>query len=227
MAAETIGLIATYDITEFLSEAAEHSVGTPWGEAHYVLGRLADQPIALLQRYGPGMDMVQHLVNFRANIWGFREIEVRRIIATDGVGSLRRDLVPGTFAVVHDFLDFTQRDRAGPRGRDLLWPPGHCNQLRPRSGAEHGSSRPGEHGGDVLQGSAPAIAGHPARGCRATPLGTPVSMRACGPADGVWSPAGLVPEGDKLDSVLRAYPRAPGGFSEKGYRTPLQLVPIR
>ncbi|MGQ0572077.1 MAG: MTAP family purine nucleoside phosphorylase [Armatimonadota bacterium] len=51
----------------------------------------------------------QHLVNFHANVWGFRELGVRRIIATDGVGSLRGDLVPGTFAVVHDFLDFTQR----------------------------------------------------------------------------------------------------------------------
>jgi 5'-methylthioadenosine phosphorylase len=109
MAAEVIGLVATYDLTGFIAGGQEHTVSTPWGDATYILGRLADQPVALLQRYGPGMEMVQHLVNFRANIWGFHELGVRRIIATDGVGSLRRDLAPGTFAVVHDFLDFTQR----------------------------------------------------------------------------------------------------------------------
>lgn len=82
---------------------------TRWGNAGYLQGHLSGRPIVLLQRYGPTMDKVQHLVNFRANIWGFRELGVRRIVAIDGVGSLREDLAPGTFVVVNDFLDFTHR----------------------------------------------------------------------------------------------------------------------
>lgn len=106
---ETVGLIATYDLTGFLQDARERVVTTPWGEARYFLGRLDEQPIALLQRYGRSMEMVQHLINFRANLWGFRELGVHRVIATDGVGSLRRDLPPGTFVAIADFLDFTKK----------------------------------------------------------------------------------------------------------------------
>jgi 5'-methylthioadenosine phosphorylase len=106
---ETIGLIATYDLTGFLQDPEERAVTTPWGEARYYLGHMDERPVALLQRYGRGMEMVQHLINFRANVWGFRELGVRRVIATDGVGSLRPDLPPGTFVAVHDFLDFTKK----------------------------------------------------------------------------------------------------------------------
>jgi 5'-methylthioadenosine phosphorylase len=106
---ETLGLIATYDLTGFLQDVSERTVSTPWGEARYYLGGLDERPVALLQRYGRGMEMVQHLVNFRANLWGFRELGVRRVIATDGVGSLRQDIPPGTFVAIHDFLDFTKK----------------------------------------------------------------------------------------------------------------------
>lgn len=111
MTTETTGLIATYDVTGFLDGAREERVSTPWGEARYFLGELEGRPVALLQRYGRQMEMIQHLVNFRANMWGFRELGVRRVIATDGVGSLRQDLLPGTFVVVDDFLDFTSQGR--------------------------------------------------------------------------------------------------------------------
>ncbi|HET8679057.1 MAG TPA: MTAP family purine nucleoside phosphorylase [bacterium] len=106
---EAVGLVATYDVTGYLSEAREQRAQTPWGEASYYLGRLGDWPVVLLQRYGPAVDMVQHLVNFRANVWGFRELGVRRVIAVDGVGSLHAALTPGTFVVVDDFLDFTHQ----------------------------------------------------------------------------------------------------------------------
>jgi 5'-methylthioadenosine phosphorylase len=111
MPAERIGLIATYDATAFLDGLSEEHVSTRWGDAHYYLGYLGDRPIALLQRYGRNMEMIQHLVNFRANIWGFRNLGVQRIISIDASGALRPDLEPGTFVVVDDFLDFTHAGR--------------------------------------------------------------------------------------------------------------------
>ena len=106
---ETVGLIATYDITEFLTGAEERVVTTPWGEARFFTGEMSGQPVAMQQRYGRGMEMVQHLINFRANLWGFRQLGVRRVISMDGVGSLRRDYAPGSFVVVDDFIDFTKQ----------------------------------------------------------------------------------------------------------------------
>lgn len=111
MPMKRIGLIATYDVTAFLNRIREERVSTPWGEARYYLGQLGDQPVALLQRYGRGMEKIQHLVNFRANIWGFRQLGIQSIISIDASGSLRPDLEPGTFVVVDDFLDFTHAGR--------------------------------------------------------------------------------------------------------------------
>lgn len=106
---ETIGIIATYDITGFLTRAEEQVVTTPWGEARFYTGDLSGRPVVVQQRYGQGMEMVQHLINFRANVWGFRQLGVRRVISTDGVGSLRRDYAPASFVVVDDFIDFTKK----------------------------------------------------------------------------------------------------------------------
>lgn len=106
---QTIGLIATYDITGFLDGAEEREVATPWGRAQFITGEMDGRPVAVQQRYGKGMEMVQHLVNFRANIWAFRELGINRVISTDGVGSLRQRFSPGSFVVVDDFIDFTKK----------------------------------------------------------------------------------------------------------------------
>src|SRR5262249_58864187 len=47
-------------------------------------------------------------VNFRANLWGLRQLGVRRIFATVACGGLLAEQAPGDLAVLSDFLDFTQ-----------------------------------------------------------------------------------------------------------------------
>ena len=49
-----------------------------------------------------------HLINFRANIWAFKELGVKRIIAPSAVGSLKEEFQPGHFALPSQFIDFTK-----------------------------------------------------------------------------------------------------------------------
>ena len=48
------------------------------------------------------------MINFRANIWAFKELGITRIIAPSAVGSLKQELAPGHFALPTQFLDFTK-----------------------------------------------------------------------------------------------------------------------
>jgi 5'-methylthioadenosine phosphorylase len=48
------------------------------------------------------------MINFKANIWAFKELGITRIIAPSAVGSLKEELEPGHFALPTQFLDFTK-----------------------------------------------------------------------------------------------------------------------
>jgi 5'-methylthioadenosine phosphorylase len=50
-------------------------------------------------------------VNYRANLWGLRELGVERIIATNAVGAIDDELQPGSIVVPLDIIDLTKSRR--------------------------------------------------------------------------------------------------------------------
>ena len=58
-----------------------------------------------------------HMINFRANIWAFKELGIKIIIAPSAVGSLKEEIEPGHFALPSQFLDFT-KSRQGSFSED-------------------------------------------------------------------------------------------------------------
>jgi 5'-methylthioadenosine phosphorylase len=48
------------------------------------------------------------MINVRANIWAFKELGVKQIIAASAVGSLREDYKPGDFVLTDQFIDRTK-----------------------------------------------------------------------------------------------------------------------
>ena len=48
------------------------------------------------------------MINYKANIWAFKELGITRIIAPSAVGSLKEEIEPGHFALPTQFLDFTK-----------------------------------------------------------------------------------------------------------------------
>lgn len=61
-----------------------------------------------LSRHGVTHGLAPHQINYRANIAALVELGVGYVFASNAVGSLRRDLLPGSLVVVDDFLDFTR-----------------------------------------------------------------------------------------------------------------------
>ena len=61
-----------------------------------------------LSRHGAAHGLAPHEINYRANIAALVELEVKFVYATNAVGSLRRDLLPGSLVLFDDFLDMTR-----------------------------------------------------------------------------------------------------------------------
>jgi 5'-methylthioadenosine phosphorylase len=92
-------------------EAHEEAVvETPWGlpSDPYVVGTLAGKEVAFLARHGRGHRISPSELNFRANIYGFKQLGVERIISLSAVGSLKEEHKPLDFVIPDQFFDRTR-----------------------------------------------------------------------------------------------------------------------
>jgi len=85
------------------------TITTRLGSATVSLYALDGMTVAYLSRHGPGHSVPPHSIDYRANIAALAALGVERVVATAAVGSLRRELPPGTVVVADQFLDFTRR----------------------------------------------------------------------------------------------------------------------
>ncbi len=93
-----------------LEDPQEIDIDTPYGKPSdkITVGMFNGRKIAFLPRHGKKHTIPPHMINFKANIWAFRELGITRIIAPSAVGSLKEELKPGHFALPTQFLDFTK-----------------------------------------------------------------------------------------------------------------------
>ena len=93
-----------------LKNAQEVEIETPYGKPSdtITIGEFNGRKIAFLPRHGKKHTIPPHMINFKANIWAFKELGVTRIIAPSAVGSLKEEFEPGHFALPSHFLDFTK-----------------------------------------------------------------------------------------------------------------------
>jgi len=98
-----------YD-SDLLENTQEIDMNTPYGKPSdtITIGTFKERKIAFLPRHGKKHTIPPHMINFKANIWAFKELGITRIIAPSAVGSLKKELEPGHFALPSQFLDFTK-----------------------------------------------------------------------------------------------------------------------
>src|SRR5450631_1530761 len=93
-----------------LSDVREAPQTTPFGEPSdpYVLGMLEGKKVAILARHGRGHRILPSELNFRANIYGFKQLGVERIVSVSAVGSLKEEHKPLDFVIPDQFFDRTR-----------------------------------------------------------------------------------------------------------------------
>jgi len=80
---------------------------TPFGDPSgpYVTGTLRGQRVAFLSRHGVGHRLLPSELNFRANIHGFKQLGVERIVSLGAGGSLQQQHPPLKVVITDQFFD--------------------------------------------------------------------------------------------------------------------------
>ena len=93
-----------------LTKTREVRLRTPFGAPSdaYVCGMLEGRKVAFLARHARGHTISPTELNFRANIHGFKQLGVERIVSVSAVGSLKEEHKPLEFVIPNQFFDRTR-----------------------------------------------------------------------------------------------------------------------
>jgi 5'-methylthioadenosine phosphorylase len=102
-----IGGSGVYD-PNMLQNVRDISVDTEYGTITLKSGSHQGKSVYFLARHGGKHSVPPHVVNYRGNIKALQQLNVERIISTSAVGSLRKEMKPGDFVLLNQFMDFTK-----------------------------------------------------------------------------------------------------------------------
>ncbi len=104
-----IGGSGLYHMPGF-NDAREVQQHTPFGDPSdaYILGTLEGRKVAFLARHARGHKLLPSELNFRANMYGFKQLGVERIVSVSAVGSLKEEHKPLDFVIPDQFFDRTR-----------------------------------------------------------------------------------------------------------------------
>ena len=83
-------------------------VDARWGEPsdkQVIEGKISNTTVFLLARHGKEHNINPTNVNYRANIWGLKQLGCHIVLATTACGSLQLDLPPGHLVVLDQYID--------------------------------------------------------------------------------------------------------------------------
>jgi len=130
-----IGGSGLYEIEGVVVKEAK-KISTPYGDPSdsYRLGEVGGIEIVFLPRHGSPHHIAPHKINYRANIWGLKELGVERIISVNAVGGINPRMKSGDIVVLDQIIDMTEGrertfyDRAEIVHVDFTEP--YCPELR-------------------------------------------------------------------------------------------------
>ena len=107
-----IGIIGGSGLYEIkgLTIKRRKNIKTPFGKpsGEYLIGQIGNVEVIFLPRHGSRHNIPPHMINFRANIWGFKKLGVERIISASAVGGIKKGLKPGDIVVLDQIIDMTK-----------------------------------------------------------------------------------------------------------------------
>jgi 5'-methylthioinosine phosphorylase len=92
-----------------LTQVTEEKIKTPFGEpsANFILGKINDVDVVYLNRHGVEHHLAPHQINYRANMFALKLLEVTDIIAIAAVGGITEKMSPLKCVVPDQIIDYT------------------------------------------------------------------------------------------------------------------------
>lgn len=105
---------------------------TPYGSpsADFITGELNQREVIFLARHGNPHTIAPHKINYRANIWGLKQLGVEQIIAVAAVGGITEEMVPAHIAIPDQIIDYSH-DRKHTFFEDGNYPVTHIDFTYP------------------------------------------------------------------------------------------------
>lgn len=105
-----IGGSGLYEM-EGLHDVETVELSTPWGKPSdsFVKGTLNDTELIFLPRHGKGHKITPSEINYMANIYAMKMMEVDWIISVSAVGSMKTEIAPGHIVIPSQFIDHTKK----------------------------------------------------------------------------------------------------------------------
>lgn len=107
----TLAIIGGTGLTQIngLTITGQQSLETPFGSpsAEFVFGELHGKQLIFLARHGNPHRIPPHKINYRANIWGLKQLGVTEIIAVAAVGGIGSEMAPAKIAVPTQIIDYS------------------------------------------------------------------------------------------------------------------------
>jgi 5'-methylthioadenosine phosphorylase len=82
---------------------------TPFGRPSdpFYQGRIGETEVVFLSRHGHGHRILPSEINFRANVFGMKQLGVTHLVSVSTAGSLKEEIHPGELLVPDQFIDRT------------------------------------------------------------------------------------------------------------------------
>ncbi len=107
----TLAIIGGTGLTQLseLTIIKREQLSTPYGSpsAEFVTGELNNTQVIFLARHGNPHSIAPHNINYRANIWGLKQLGVEQIIAVAAVGGITGDMAPAHIAIPDQIIDYS------------------------------------------------------------------------------------------------------------------------
>ncbi|MBN4063548.1 S-methyl-5'-thioinosine phosphorylase [Cardiobacterium sp. AH-315-I02] len=93
------------NITEVTKEKIKTPFGTP--SDTFTVGTIDDVEVVYLNRHGRSHHLAPHQINYRANMFALKILEVTHVIAVTAVGGISENMPPMKWVVPDQIIDYT------------------------------------------------------------------------------------------------------------------------
>lgn len=104
-----IGGTGLYAMMDDFEMTHQEIINTPFGEPSgpLVHGKLHGHDVVFLARHGFTHRLPPHRINYRANIWMLKKVEVEHVISVNAVGSMNQQCAPENLVIPDQIIDYS------------------------------------------------------------------------------------------------------------------------